>query len=227
MLFSPVNIRLWNGWQMSIDRTRYIVIEGPIGAGKTSLARRLAQHLNASTLFEKPEDNPFLEKFYQDPVRHALATQLFFLFQRSNELRNLAQLDLFGTSTVADYLFEKDPLFARLNLSDAEFALYQQIYQTLKPQIPAPDLVIYLQAAPGVLLERVRGRAQQYEREITESYLSRLTQSYNEFFYHYDTSPVLVVNSEHLNFVDAEEDFAELLQRITDMRGQREFFSRG
>lgn len=212
---------------MSIDRTRYIVIEGPIGAGKTSLARRLAQHLNASTLFEKPEDNPFLEKFYQDPVRHALATQLFFLFQRSNELRNLAQLDLFGTSTVADYLFEKDPLFARLNLSDAEFALYQQIYQTLKPQIPAPDLVIYLQAAPGVLLERVRGRAQQYEREITESYLSRLTQSYNEFFYHYDTSPVLVVNSEHLNFVDAEEDFAELLQRITDMRGQREFFSRG
>jgi deoxyadenosine/deoxycytidine kinase len=227
MHFSPVNIRLWNGWQMSIDRTRYIVIEGPIGAGKTSLARRLAQHLNASTLFEKPEDNPFLEKFYQDPVRHALATQLFFLFQRSNELRNLAQLDLFGTSTVADYLFEKDPLFARLNLSDAEFALYQQIYQTLKPQIPAPDLVIYLQAAPGVLLERVRGRAQQYEREITESYLSRLIQSYNEFFYHYDTSPVLVVNSEHLNFVNAEEDFAELLQRIADMRGQREFFSRG
>ncbi len=212
---------------MNANRTRYIVIEGPIGVGKTSLARRLAQHLQATALFEKPEDNPFLEKFYQDPARHALATQLFFLFQRSNELRDLAQPDLFGASTVSDYLFEKDPLFARLNLSDAEFALYQQIYQTLKPQIPVPDLVIYLQAAPEVLLDRVRGRAQQYERDITESYLSRLAQSYNEFFYHYDASPVLVVNSEHLNFVDGDEDFSELLQRITDMRGQREFFSRG
>ncbi len=212
---------------MDANRTRYIVVEGPIGVGKTSLARRLAQHLKATTLFEKPEDNPFLEKFYQDPARHALATQLFFLFQRSNELRDIAQLDLFGASTVADYLFEKDPLFARLNLSDAEFALYQQIYQTLKPQTPTPDLVIYLQAAPEVLLDRVRGRAQHYEQSITESYLSRLTLSYNEFFYHYDASPVLVVNSEHLNFVGGDEDFAELLQRIQDMRGQREFFSRG
>ena len=212
---------------MIFDRARYVVVEGPIGVGKTSLAHRLARHLNATTLFEKPEDNPFLGKFYQDPARHALATQLFFLFQRSSELRDLSQLDLFGASTVADYLFEKDPLFARLNLSDAEFSLYQQIYQTLKPQIPAPDLVIYLQATPEVLLDRVRGRAHQYERDITESYLSRLTQSYNEFFYHYDASPVLVVNSEHLNFVNECEDFSELLQRIQDMRGQREFFSRG
>jgi deoxyadenosine/deoxycytidine kinase len=212
---------------MFFSRARYVVVEGPIGVGKTSLARRLAQHLTAEMLFEKPEDNPFLEKFYQDSARHALATQLFFLFQRSNELRDIAQLDLFGASTVADYLFEKDPLFARLNLSDAEFALYQQIYQTLKPQTPTPDLVIYLQAAPEVLLDRVRGRAQHYEQSITESYLLRLTQSYNEFFYHYDASPVLVVNSEHLNFVNADEDFAELLQRIQDMRGQREFFSRG
>lgn len=212
---------------MFFSRARYVVVEGPIGVGKTSLARRLAQHLISTTLLEKPEDNPFLEKFYQDPTRHALATQLFFLFQRSNELRDLAQLDLFGASTIADYLFEKDPLFARLNLSDAEFSLYQQIYQTLKPQTPTPDLVIYLQAAPEVLLERVHRRAQHYEQSITESYLSRLTQSYNEFFYHYDASPVLVVNSEHLNFVDKDEDFAELFQRIQDMRGQREFFSRG
>lgn len=212
---------------MIFDHVRYVVVEGPIGAGKTSLAHRLAQSFTAATLFEKPEDNPFLEKFYQDPSRYALATQLFFLFQRSNELRDLAQLDLFGASTVSDYLFEKDPLFARLNLSDAEFALYQQIYQTLKPQTPTPDLVIYLQAAPEVLLDRVRGRDQQYERNITESYLSRLTQSYNEFFYHYDASPVLVVNSEHLNFVNENEDFAMLLQRIEGMRGQREFFSRG
>ncbi len=211
---------------MEFDRARYVVVEGPIGVGKTSLARRLAQYLNAATLFEKPEDNPFLEKFYQDPERYALATQLFFLFQRGNELRDIAQLDLFGASTVADYLFEKDTLFARLNLSEAEFALYQKIYQTLKPQTPTPDLVIYLQAAPEVLLDRVRERAQQYERDITESYLSRLTQSYNEFFYHYDASPVLMVNSEHLNFVHEDEDFALLLQRIESMRGQREFFSR-
>lgn len=212
---------------MFFERSRYIVVEGPIGVGKTSLARRLAQHLAAATMFEKPEDNPFLEKFYQDQSRYALATQLFFLFQRSNEVRDLSQMDLFSVSTVADYLFEKDPLFARLNLSDAEFALYQQIYQNLQLQTPVPDLVIYLQATPEILLDRVRGRAQQYEQGITESYLLRLTQSYNEFFYHYDAAPVLVVNSEHLNFVNQDEDFAVLLQRIEDMRGPREFFSRG
>lgn len=212
---------------MFFERSRYIVVEGPIGVGKTSLARRLAQHLAAATLFEKPEDNPFLEKFYQDQSRYALATQLFFLFQRSNEVRELSQMDLFSVSTVADYLFEKDPLFARLNLSDEEFVLYQQIYQNLQLQTPVPDLVIYLQATPEILLDRVRGRAQQYEQGITESYLSRLTQSYNEFFYHYDAAPVLVVNSGHLNFVNQDEDFAVLLQRIEDMRGPREFFSRG
>jgi deoxyadenosine/deoxycytidine kinase len=212
---------------MFFERSRYIVVEGPIGVGKTSLARRLAQHLAAATLFEKPEENPFLEKFYQDQSRYALATQLFFLFQRSNEVRELSQMDLFSVSTVADYLFEKDPLFARLNLSDAEFVLYQQIYQNLQLQTPVPDLVIYLQASPEILLDRVRGRAQQYEQGITESYLLRLTQSYNEFFYHYDAAPVLVVNSEHLNFVNHDEDFAVLLQRIEDMRGPREFFSRG
>lgn len=212
---------------MSFDRYRYIVIEGPIGVGKTSLARRLAQHVAAATLLERPDENPFLARFYQNPERYALATQLFFLFQRGNEVRDLAQLDLFRSITVADYLFEKDPLFARLNLSDQEFVLYQQIYQALQPQAPVPDLVIYLQAAPETLVERVRRRAQPYESGISESYLLRLAQSYSDFFYHYDAAPVLMVNSEHLNFVDGDEDFNLLLKRIEEMRGPREFFSRG
>ncbi len=212
---------------MLFDRYRYIVIEGPIGVGKTSLARRLAQHINAATLLEKPEENPFLAQFYQNPARYALATQLFFLFQRGNEVRDLTQMDLFRESTVADYLFEKDPLFARLNLSDEEYTLYLQIYRTLALQAPVPDLVIYLQAAPETLATRVYQRAQPYEAGINEDYLFRLAQSYSEFFYHYDAAPVLMVNSENLNFVDGDEDFTVLLQRIEKMRSPREFFSRG
>jgi len=212
---------------MSLAKYRYVVVEGPIGVGKTSLARRLARHMGASTLLEKPDENPFLAKFYQDPVRHALPTQLFFLFQRGDEVRELAQMDLFQTSTVSDYLLDKDMLFARLNLNEEEFALYQQIYRTLQLQAPAPDLVIYLQAEPQTLAERGRPRAKSYEQTISEAYLSRLTQSYSDFFYHYDAAPVLMVNSEHLNFVEGDEDFDMLLRRIGEMRGPREFFSRG
>lgn len=212
---------------MLTEKYRYVAVEGPIGAGKTSLARRLAQHTGATALLEKPDENPFLARFYQDPPRHALATQLFFLFQRSNEVRDLAQMDMFGTGTVADYLFDKDPLFARLNLGEAEFALYQQIYHTLQLQAPAPDLVIYLQAAPETLAERVRHRAKPYEQAISEDYLLRVAQGYSDFFYHYDAAPVLVVNTEHLNFGEDPGDFAMLLQRIGEMRGPREFFSRG
>ena len=212
---------------MLFDKYRYVVIEGPIGVGKTSLVHRLAQHIGATVLLEKPDQNPFLASFYQDQQRYALATQLFFLFQRGNEVRDLTQMDLFRNSTVSDYLFEKDALFARLNLNEEEFALYQQIYRTLQLQAPVPDLVIYLQAAPETLVERVRRRAQPYEVGINESYLLRLSQSYSDFFYHYDAAPVLMVNSEHLNFVDGDEDFALLLKRIEEMRGPREFFSRG
>ena len=209
------------------DKYRYVVVEGPIGVGKTSLAHRIAQHIGAATLLEKPDENPFLAKFYHDHARYALATQLFFLFQRGNEVRDLAQMDLFRESTVADYLFDKDTLFARLNLSDEEFSLYQQIYRSLQPQAPVPDLVIYLQAAPQTLVERVRRRAKPYEQNISDAYLQRLAQSYSDFFYHYDAAPVLMVNSEHLNFVDGDEDFNLLMQRIEEMRGPREFFSRG
>lgn len=212
---------------MVSEKYRYIVVEGPIGVGKTSLTRRLAEHLNAEVLLEKPQDNPFLERFYQDPRRNALPTQLFFLFQRIEEVRELAQMSLFSSRTVADYLFEKDVLFAQLNLSDEEFKLYQNIYQSLAPQAPAPDLVIYLQASTNTLVERVRRRGHSYERSITDDYLARLANRYGDFFHHYEAAPLLVVNSEHMNFVDNADDFALLLERIENMRGSREFFSLG
>lgn len=212
---------------MQLDKYRYVVVEGPIGVGKTSLTHRLVQHLKASILLEKPEENPFLEKFYQDPARHALATQLFFLFQRGNEVRELTQMDMFQQTTVSDYLFDKDMLFARLNLSEHEFALYQQIFNTLSLETPVPDLVIYLQASTETLLSRVHKRAHDYEKDITDDYLVRLAQSYSDFFYHYDAAPVLVVNSDNLDLVGNDEHFELLLQRINDMRSAREFFSLG
>ncbi len=210
-----------------LDKYRYVVVEGPIGVGKTTLARRMAERWGASLLLEKPEENPFLPRFYEDPARHALPAQLFFLFQRIGEVGELAQMDLFRTRTVADYLFDKDELFARLNLSNDEYALYQNIYRSLAPSSHVPDLVIYLQASPEKLAERVHRRALPYERTIADSYLSRLVQAYSDFFYHYDAAPVLVVNSENLNFVDNDEDFEVLMQRVEGMRGQREFFSMG
>jgi deoxyguanosine kinase len=210
-----------------LEKYRYIVVEGAIGVGKTSLARHLAAHLNANMLLEKPQDNPFLARFYQDPQRHALPTQLFFLFQRINEVRELAQMDLFHTRTVSDYLFEKDELFARLNLSEDEFKLYQTIYQSLAPQAPTPDLVIYLQAPTADLIERVQRRGVSMEQPIADAYLQRLADSYSDFFHHYDAAPVMVVNSKNLNFADQPEHVAELLLRIDGMRGQREFFSMG
>lgn len=210
-----------------MDKYRYIVVEGPIGVGKTSLARRLAAHTGAEALFEKPDENPFLANFYADPARHALQVQLFFLFQRINEVGQLAQMDLFQTRTVSDYLFEKDDLFARLNLSDEEYKLYQNIYRGLAPQAPAPDLVIYLQASPEKLIERVRRRAINYEWQISDRYLERLARGYGDFFYHYEDAPVLIVNSENLDLVDNDEHFELLLGRIENMRGRREFFSMG
>lgn len=212
---------------MPLEKYRYIVVEGPIGVGKTSLTQRLADYARAETMLEKPQDNPFLARFYQDAARYALPTQLFFLFQRINEVRELVQMDLFGSRTIADYLFDKDTLFAQLTLSEDEFKLYQSIYQSLAPQAPTPDLVIYLQASPHTLIERVQRRGYRYERNISDEYLVKLAKSYGEFFHHYEAAPLLIVNSDNLNFVDNDEDFELLMDRIQNMRSSREFFSLG
>jgi deoxyguanosine kinase len=210
-----------------VDRLRYVVVEGPIGAGKTSLARRLAARLSAELMLEDPGENPFLARFYQDMARFALPTQLFFLFQRARMLEPLAQTDMFAKATIADFLLDKDPLFARITLSGDELALYEKIYAALRPRAPAPDLVVYLQAHPGVLIERVRRRAAGFERGISEEYLGLLAEAYARFFYHYAGAPLLIVNSENLNFVERDADFELLLQRVRGMKSRREFFNLG
>ena len=209
------------------DRFRTIVVEGPIGAGKTSLARKLSDRFGAQAVLEEPAANPFLERFYRDSRRYALPTQLFFLFQRVNQLRDLAQHDLFSHATVGDFLLQKDPLFARLTLDDEELKLYQQIYASLSPQAPTPDLVIYLQAQPDTLVERVQKRGLEMEAGVTEPYLRALAETYSRFFYHYDDAPLLIVNTEHLNPIERDDDFLVLVRQLSELRGRRSFFSIG
>ncbi|QRX84623.1 deoxynucleoside kinase [Glaciimonas sp. PAMC28666] len=214
---------------MNLQNYKYVVVEGPIGVGKTTLTQKIAAHMGAQVLLEQPESNPFLEKFYTDPSRYALSTQMFFLFQRVNQLRGLAQSDLFnGTGAVAtDFLLDKDPIFANLTLADDELKLYQQLYEHLRPQAPTPDLVIYLQAEPDTLVERIKKRGIPMESGITSDYLKRLCESYSRFFYDYEAAPLLIVNNQHMDLSGDDADFTLLLDRIDSMRGKREFFNRG
>jgi deoxyadenosine/deoxycytidine kinase len=207
-----------------LDKARYIVVEGPIGAGKTSLARRLADRLRAHSLFEQPEQNSFLARFYQNMERWALPTQLHFLFQRIDQLRNL-EADGMPERVVSDFLLDKDPLFAALNLPADELALYERLFERLRPQnLPQPDLVIYLQAKPDTLMERVRKRGIDSERKITESYLEKVAEQYARFFYTFDAAPLFIVDAEVLNPVDEDSDFELLMDRLRGMRSYREFF---
>jgi len=207
-------------------KQRYIVVEGPIGCGKTSLAHKLAQKMGADLLLEEPASNPFLRQFYQDMRRYALPTQLFFLFQRVERVGALKQPDLFAKPTVADFTLAKDPLFARLTLNDAEYQLYSRIYEHVRPQAPVPDLVIYLQASVDTLIDRVKRRGNAYEGTISEEYLRSLSEAYSRYFHSYDESPLLMVNSDRLNFVDVPAHLDLLLERMNGMRGGREFFNR-
>lgn len=204
---------------------RYVVVEGPIGVGKTTLARRLADAFGSELMLEAAEDNPFLERFYRDPRHGALPTQLFFLFQRAKQLQALRQGDMFRPVKVADFLMDKDRLFAQLTLGDDELRLYEQVYQHLTLDAPEPDLVVYLQAPVEVLLKRIERRGRPSERAITSEYLKRVTEAYAQFFYHYDRAPLLIVNAAEIDLADSEEDFRQLLERIHAISGGRHYFN--
>lgn len=194
--------------------TRYLAIEGVIGAGKSSLARLLARDLDARLNLEVVEENPFLERFYADPHRHAFATQIFFLLSRYGQQQEFFQQDLFQRRVIADYIFAKDRIFANLNLSDAELQLYERVAHELHGRVPAPDLVVYLQASVDVLMARIARRGREYERDMARGYIESLNEAYNHFFFHYDDSPLLVVNTNDIDFVHSRAHYDDLRRHI-------------
>jgi deoxyguanosine kinase len=193
---------------------RYIAIEGVIGVGKTSLARRLARDLDARINLEVVEENPFLPRFYADPARYAFATQVFFLLSRFRQQQDFFQQDLFQKCVVSDYLFAKDHIFATLNLNDVELQLYERVSAELQGRVPVPDLVVYLQASVDVLMSRIDRRGRDFERDMPRSYIEALCEAYNHFFFHYDASPLLVVNTNELDFVHSQAHYDDLRRQI-------------
>ena len=195
---------------------KFIAVEGPIGVGKTTLTELLAESFGYQTFLERPSENPFLGDFYRNPSQSALATQLFFLFQRVKQIQDLKQGDIFSPIHVSDFLLDKDKLFAKVTLSEHELSLYNQIYDYLSLDLPSPDLVIYLQAETKTLFERVIQRGIEIEKNISFEYLDLLNESYKEFFLNYDRSPVLIVNSEFLDLVHRKNDYILLLEKLLE-----------
>ena len=203
----------------------FIVVEGPIGVGKTTLANKLATSFGSDLLLEGADENPFLEKFYDNPKAAALPTQLFFLLQRARQLKEMNQSDMFSPVRVADFLIEKDRLFADLTLDSDELELYEQVYNSLTIDIPRPDLVVYLQAPVEVLLARIQKRGLRHERFIEAAYLQRLCDSYIQFFYQYNNAPLLIVNAADIDFANNDADYALLYQQITEVQSGRHYFN--
>jgi len=203
----------------------FIVVEGPIGVGKTSLARRLADTFGTELLLEGAEANPFLERFYANPRQAALPTQLFFLFQRARQIQEMRQGDIFQTVRIADFLIDKDHLFARLTLDDDELRLYEQVYNQLTLDAPRPDLVIYLQAPAEVLMDRIMRRGVRYEQMITFEYLQRVVDAYARFFHFYNTAPLLIVNASEIDPINNDQDFSALLKRVREINSGRHYFN--
>ena len=203
----------------------YIAVEGPIGVGKTTLAKRLAELFDYQLLLEDAHENPFLDKFYKNRRQNALATQLFFLFQRVQKMDDLKQQDMFKPLRIADFLIDKDPIFAEVNLDPDEFALYRKVYSQMTVDAPTPDLVIYLQASVDRLLERIDRRGIASERTISRQYLEELNEVYSEFFLYYDAAPLLIVNANQLDLVSRQEDFAQLVDYALDIKAGRHYYN--
>lgn len=214
-----------NGLPDQVELPGFLVVEGPIGVGKTSLVKRLADHFRGETLLEAAEENPFLQRFYENPRESAFPAQLFFLFQRSQQMSDLQQGDMFRQRLIADFMLEKDRLFAQINLDPEEMKLYEQVYERMTLQAPAPDLVVYLQAPVDVLLERIRRRSRPQERTIDRDYLQRLCDAYTEFFYFYERSPLLIINAAAINPLESEADFQLLVNHICAEGPQRRYLN--
>ncbi len=210
---------------MDKHNLKYLVIEGPIGVGKTSLAQRLADEFGSTLLLEHVDDNPFLARFYQHPREAALSTQLYFLLQRTKQLQEFKQTDIFSPVRVADFLIEKDRLFAQVTLNASEYELYEQIYSHLTIDAPVPDLVVYLQAPVEILIQRIRKRGRGYERLIETAYLEQLNEAYAKFFYDYDQAPCLIVNASDIDFINNDQDYQQLLHEILNTEAGKRYFN--
>jgi len=212
-------------WVSCMDKPDFIVIEGPIGVGKTTLAKKLAGSFGSETLLEGAAENPFMSRFYENPKAAALSTQLFFLLQRARQMQELRQGDMFNPVRIADFLMEKDRIFAELTLDEDELKLYEQVYEQLTFDVPEPDLVIYLQAPVDVLLNRIENRGVYHERLIESAYLQRLSDAYVAFFYHYTDAPLLIVNAAETDFASSESDYQALLERLKTMHSGRHYYN--